>query len=127
HVVLDQQRRNVRPFQEPGQGLDSLSRLLDREALRRLVEQQHHRLLCHRHRHLEKPLVAVTEEAGGTLGNGSETQQLERRVAGTLRLLEHARPPEREPPPPVARLPPPPDILPCRPLRGQTGQLETPP
>ena len=50
--------------QEPRQRLDGLRRLLDRQALRRLVEQQHLGLLRHGHGDLEQPLVAVAEQAG---------------------------------------------------------------
>ena len=64
HVVLDEQRGHARALQEPRQRVDGLGRLLDREALRRLVEQKHLGVLRHGHGDLEEPLVAVAEEAG---------------------------------------------------------------
>jgi hypothetical protein len=111
-------------LQEARERVDRLGRLLDREPLRRLVEQQHARLLRHRHGDFEQALVAVREQSGRPVGDAGQAELLERRIGVRLGLLEDPGSPERLPAPWVAGLGSQPGILARRHLGKKRGDLE---
>ena len=125
HVVLDQQHRHPRSARKPRQRFDGLCRLLDRETLRRLVEQEHAAAAG--------PWPSRPRAGAGRRARAGrpadrrcrEAELLERRVgAAPARLGEDRGAAERLPASRMARLGGEPRILARRHLGKQRGQLE---